>query len=558
MSTYTSEPGTRLAGRYLLVDQTATGNGWIMWKAQDETLARAVSVLTFAPGFPRIREVITAARAASRLTDPRLAQVFDVEDGGDQAYIVLEWVAGDSLADLLADGPMDSGRACALVIEAARALAGAHAAGQAHLLLGPGSLRWTRSSGVKITGLGIDAALAGAGLANASDPALTDTRDLAGLLYAALTGYWPCESQTTLPAAPMSDGEVCTPRQVSPDVPTAIDAVITRALLQRQMRQGAPILSPSALADEIAGVAPPVPLPEPAPISRPFEGYDGYGDRGSQQGYGQGGYGPQGGYGGQGGYSGYGPRQSGGFAPGNPSDPATWSTNSNGTSAYQQGYAGRRGGTSRTMITVVVVLVLAAVVAGAWELSANLNKSSGSNHAAGNGPSGQPSGSSSAASATVLKPQSAKSFNILGSSPSQEDTQDVDNPLTGKAPAWQTQQYASADFGQLKNGDGYLIQMSSAIKLSSVEADFASGSAMARICVGNSNTTTTTGKDMSTPCPAGFTQAAPEQAISGAHTFTINSSVATGSDILIWFTQMPSSGQESISKVVVSGTTANG
>src|SRR5215472_12905772 len=82
MSTYTSEPGTRLAGRYRLVDQVAAGNGWTLWKAMDETLARPVSVLTFAPGFPRISEVVTAARAASRLTDPRLAQVFDVEDGG--------------------------------------------------------------------------------------------------------------------------------------------------------------------------------------------------------------------------------------------------------------------------------------------------------------------------------------------------------------------------------------------------------------------------------------------------------------------------------------------
>jgi len=170
-----------------------------MWKAQDETLARPVSVLTFAQGFPRIPEVVTAARAASRLTDPRLAQVFDVEDGGDQAYIVMEWVAGDTLADLVAEGPMDPGHGCALVAEAARALAGAHAVGQAHLLLTPQSLRWTRSSGVKITGLGIDAALAGSGLANPSDPALTDTRDLAGLLYAALTGYWPCESQATPP-----------------------------------------------------------------------------------------------------------------------------------------------------------------------------------------------------------------------------------------------------------------------------------------------------------------------------------------------------------------------
>src|ERR1700742_1665895 len=149
MSTYTAEPGTRLAGRYRLGDQEIAGNGWTMWKAMDEPLARPVSVLTFAPGFPRIPEVVTAARAASRLTDPRLAQVFDVEDGDDQAYIVMEWVSGESLADLVAEGPLDPGRGCALVAEAARALAGAHAAGQAHLLLTPQSLRWTRSSGVK-------------------------------------------------------------------------------------------------------------------------------------------------------------------------------------------------------------------------------------------------------------------------------------------------------------------------------------------------------------------------------------------------------------------------
>ena len=80
------------------------GNGWTLWKAIDETLARPVSILTFASGFPRIPQVVTAARAASRLTDPRMAQVFDVEDGGGQAYIVLEWVGGESLTGLLDEG----------------------------------------------------------------------------------------------------------------------------------------------------------------------------------------------------------------------------------------------------------------------------------------------------------------------------------------------------------------------------------------------------------------------------------------------------------------------
>src|SRR6202451_886641 len=145
MSTYTSEPGTRLAGRYRLVGQTSAGAGWTFWKATDETLARFVTVLMFASDFPRIAEAITAARAASRLSDPRFAQVFDVEDGDDElAYVVLEWVAAESLLDMLAGGPPRSPHGTSLVYEAAVAIAAAHATGLTHLRLNPRCLHWTR------------------------------------------------------------------------------------------------------------------------------------------------------------------------------------------------------------------------------------------------------------------------------------------------------------------------------------------------------------------------------------------------------------------------------
>ena len=199
MSTFISEPGTRLGGRYRLEDRVSDASGWAAWKAIDETLARPVAVLTFAPGFPRIREVLTAARAASRLTDARLAQVFDVEDDWDSAYVVMEWVAGDSLEDLLADGPLDPARGAEIVAEAAEAMAAAHTTGVAHLCLTPQSLRWTPGGGVKVLGVGIDAALSDT---TSDDPALADTRGLAMLLYAALTRYWPGPGMGTLPPRP--------------------------------------------------------------------------------------------------------------------------------------------------------------------------------------------------------------------------------------------------------------------------------------------------------------------------------------------------------------------
>jgi serine/threonine protein kinase len=550
MSTYTSEPGTRIAGRYRLVDQVTAGNGWTRWKAMDETLARPVSVLTFAQGFPRVTQVVTAARAASRLTDPRMAQVFDVEDGGGQAYIVLEWVGGETLTELVTNGPLDPGRACSLITDATRALVGAHALGQAHLRLTPDSLCWTRSSGIKITGLGIDAALAGDGLTGpaAQDPAVADTIALAGLLYAAVTGYWPGEEPTRLPAAPVSEGGLlCTPHQVSADVSSAMDSVITRALLQRPTRQGPAISTPAAFAEALTGVAPPVPLPEPAPQ-------------------------PQAGYANRGGYRGY---------SNDPNNPDTWAVSEQGpggTSPYPQrnppsaqfasnGYGGsqytpapyqgtERGGTSRVMIVVVVVLVLAVIGATVWAVG--LRKSN-SPSAGGTGSGGNhPATSQSATpSGTTLTPVGDSTFNILGTD--SEDSAQAPNAIDGSTSTyWGTDTYnPPANFGNLKTGTGLLIDMGKQVKLSKVEVQVGSGATTAEIYLGNSNA-------MSKSALQNFTLVGHSTTGAGTLTYTINSH-ATGRYVLIWLTgNLPvapgqtGSYQGRIYNVVVRGSDASG
>jgi hypothetical protein len=546
MSTYTSEPGTRLAGRYRLVDQVAAGSGWTMWKAIDETLARPVSVLTFAPGFPRIGQVVTAARAASRLTDPRLAQVFDVEDGGDQAaapgtstaYVVLEWVGGESLADLVADGPLDQARACALVADASRALAGAHAAGQAHLRLTPQSLRWTQSSGVKITGLGIDAALAGAALTGsaASDPAVTDTRDLAGLLYAALTGYWPGEEQTELPQAPVSDGVACTPRQVTADVSPAVDSVVSRALLQRTGRQGAPIESPDAFADALASVAPPVPLPEPVPAmpGGPRDQRYDYTRRDGHEGY-----------------------------PPNPDDPGTWALpdRGRGGGSYQRRYPPpERSAASRAIVSVVIVLVLAAVAATAWVISTSLHKSPSSNQASKTPRPTASAHHSAATTSTILKPIGDSTFNIFGTPPGNtEDPATAANAIAGNSSlAWATSYYFEPKFGGLKSGTGLLIDMGREVRLSQVSVLFGTQCCTtAEIYLGNSNA-------MSSTALNNFTKVAPAATTSGEHVYTITSS-ATGRYVLLWLTGSlppmqgnPGRYEALISDIVIRGNAAPG
>lgn len=264
MSTFTSEPGTRLGGRYRLEDRLAAAAGWSAWKAIDEILARPVSVITFAAGFPRLERVVTAARAASRLTDTRLTQVFDVEDSWDHGYIVLEWPVGDTLGELLAAGSIEPHAAARIIAEVASALSGAHAAGQAHLCLRPDAVRWTSGGGVKVTGLGIDAALTGM---SAEDPELADTRGLGQLLYAALTGLWPGPDDSGLPPAPESDGQPRRPRQVRAGVPTILDDVTSRALALPGRDEQAAFESPAELAAALIAVIPPLQLPPAAPTA---------------------------------------------------------------------------------------------------------------------------------------------------------------------------------------------------------------------------------------------------------------------------------------------------
>jgi hypothetical protein len=258
--------GTLLAGRYRLAERLHQQDGSAEWRATDEILGRSVAVRIFTPGSGHVAQVMAAALAASRVSDPRLARIFDADDRADPPLIVTEWPSGTCLADLLTAGPLDPSQAARVFAEAADALATAHQAGLAHLCLSPESL-WCGTSGeVTITGLGIAAALTGA---QAADPALADTRGLARLLYAALTGYWPGEGQDALPPAPHRGGPVAHPGYLRPGIPDDIDSVTCRALSGQARHLGPPILGPAQLAMELAAVTRPGPASGPSPGAAP-------------------------------------------------------------------------------------------------------------------------------------------------------------------------------------------------------------------------------------------------------------------------------------------------
>lgn len=179
-------PGSRLDDRYRLRRINRRTGAYTVWQGWDDLLRRPVAVQVFAAD-PPPPGVFGAVRAACRVTHAGLPQVFDANNESDPPYFVREWICGRDLTARLDDGPLEPQAVADGFLQASEALAAAHAAGLPHLRLTPRSLVWSRFGGVKVLGLGVDAAVE---RIRVDDPELVDTRALIRLLYAALSGRY--------------------------------------------------------------------------------------------------------------------------------------------------------------------------------------------------------------------------------------------------------------------------------------------------------------------------------------------------------------------------------
>ena len=460
MSTFMSEPGTRLGGRYRLEDRVAAAAGWAAWKAIDETLARAVTVVTFAAGFPRVREVLTAARAASRLTDARLAQVFDVEDDWDNAYIVMEWAAGETLGDMLAAGPVEPVAGARIIAEAAAALSVAHAAGLAHLCLSPESLRWTSAAASRSPGSGSTPRCPGPPRRTRRSPTPTGS---GGCSTRRMTGMWPGPDYPALPPAPFTDGQPRRPRQVRAGVPAALDDVTCQAM-QVPGRDGSVLATPGQLAGALAAELPPEEVPPAGPATRPGAAARGSGDEYWSE------------------------RR-------RPADPAGLA----GSAPQRQQRQPRqprqgRGGSSRVRVAVIGVLALVVVIGVAAAARSFLHNGNPSAPTQQHRRAPAPGTSSQT---TEISPVAAQGFDALNPGDSgDENTNQAVNVINHQAAGWSSQQYFSAALGGLKAGTGLILDMGHTVRLTSVTIRFGSSvGADVQLKLGTSETRSKTNLD---------------------------------------------------------------
>ena len=151
-------------GRYRLDGEIGRGAMGVVYRAHDPQLQRDVAIklisLAFAAGHGDPKEAAARfareARVAARLQHPHVVAVYDAGEEGDQLYLVMELVAGDSLAQRLARGDFPgTGAALEMAAQTADALAAAHLAGVIHRDIKPGNLLLTPSGFVKVSDFGV-------------------------------------------------------------------------------------------------------------------------------------------------------------------------------------------------------------------------------------------------------------------------------------------------------------------------------------------------------------------------------------------------------------------
>ena len=151
-------PGVRL-GQYEVVSLLGAGGMGEVYQARHVRLDRMVAIKVLHSDIvadpDRKRRFAQEARAASALNHPGIVTIHDVADEGGMDYIVMEYVSGKTLEQLIRRKALTLNRTLNYAYQAATALAKAHAAGIVHRDLKPSNIIVTDEGSVKILDFGL-------------------------------------------------------------------------------------------------------------------------------------------------------------------------------------------------------------------------------------------------------------------------------------------------------------------------------------------------------------------------------------------------------------------
>ncbi|MCL4163872.1 UNVERIFIED_CONTAM: hypothetical protein GTU68_003305, partial [Idotea baltica] len=221
--------------------------------AHDQLLDRPVAVKVLFPQFAAepsfVERFRREAQAAANLNHPSIVAVYDWGEYDDTYFIVMEYVEGQSLAELIrAEGTLHPDRAAEIATDVAAALGFAHRNGTVHRDVKPGNILITPTGQVKVTDFGIARAFGGGdeltqtgsvmGTASyfspeqaqgkAVDPR-SDLYSLGVVIFEMVTGRPPFTGDSPVAIAYKHVQEAPPrPTSINPAVPRSLESVIAR------------------------------------------------------------------------------------------------------------------------------------------------------------------------------------------------------------------------------------------------------------------------------------------------------------------------------------------
>ena len=253
------QPPRVLNDRYEIHRRLARGGMAQVYLARDRSLDRPVAVKELVPEFAVdpsfVERFRREAQAAAGLSNANIVGVFDWGEQDGTYFIVMEYVDGPSLAQVLrADGPLHPNRAAEIASEVAGGLGFAHSRGVVHRDVKPGNVLLTKSGQAKVTDFGIARAMsspdddltqAGSVMGTATyfspeqaqglavDPR-SDLYSLGVVLYEMVTGRPPFAGDTPLAIAYKHvQDQPAAPSTLIPTLPPGLEAIIMK-LLQKK------------------------------------------------------------------------------------------------------------------------------------------------------------------------------------------------------------------------------------------------------------------------------------------------------------------------------------
>jgi serine/threonine protein kinase len=246
------------AGRYRLERLLGSGGMAVVYLARDLELDRPVAVKLLAENLAgdeafRVR-FLREARHAGGLSHPNVAAVFDAGEENERPYIVMEYLDGETLAEVIARrGRLEPAEAVELVLQACAGLEHAYgAAGLVHRDVKPQNLLLTGDGTLKLvdfgiahaaestrlteigTVLGTAAYLAPEQAAGEDVGPAADIYSLGAVLYELLSGRPPFEFGSLAElASRQREGAVTPLRDLEPAVPEQLEEVVMRSLARK-------------------------------------------------------------------------------------------------------------------------------------------------------------------------------------------------------------------------------------------------------------------------------------------------------------------------------------